>query len=107
MPENEATLRIRPLRDQVLVKRDPKVDVTPQGVIVPDNPREKPSIGTVIGVGPGVVSELTGQIVPTTVVIGDRVAFGMFAGQDVPGLEGVISLSERELLYVISVEDEA
>jgi len=48
-----AEMKIRPLRDRVLVARIEKKDKTSGGIIIPDTAREKPQEAQVIAVGPG------------------------------------------------------
>ena len=52
--------------------------VTTGGIIVPDKARERPDMGIVLAVGKGLVS-LSGERIPTTVQVGDRVYFQKYA----------------------------
>ena len=95
-------LALRPLHDKVVVERSEAVDVTPGGIVLPDNAKDKPKQGTVIAVGTG--TTLTdGTIKPLEVKKGDQVLFGGYAGSEVKieGKEYVI-MSENEIFAVIS-----
>lgn len=86
---------------RLLVKRDEaKSEVN--GIILPDAAKEKPLIGTVVAVGPGARTE-TGQIIPMSVKVGDRVLFAAFAGAEVEDTDGtkLVLLNERDVMAII------
>ena len=93
---------IRPLHDNVLVKRIDAVNATPSGIIIPDNAKEKPLEAIVIAVGPGRRDE-NGVRVACDVVAGERVMFSRCSGSEVK-LEGVdhIVLRETDILAVLA-----
>ena len=92
----ENAVRLRALRDQVLVRRDSVPDSV--GVIqVVESAKELPYSGVVLTIGPDAKSG---------VAEGERVAFSKYAGQPVPGEKDVIALSDRELLCVLPNEGE-
>lgn len=83
-------LALRPIHDNLLVKIDPVSDFT--GVIfIPGGVEEdKANVkGTVIAVGPGRMSQKTGEIVPVDdrLVEGVRVVVGKYAGTEI-GIDG-------------------
>lgn len=68
---------IQPLRDYILVQREP-APAKSSSIIIPDIAKEKSIIGTVLAVGPGkMVEGVNGNLVrrPLDVQIGDRVHF--------------------------------
>ena len=67
-------MKIKPLQDKILVKRSEAEKKTAGGIIIPDTSKEKPSIGTVISVGPGARNE-KGELVPMTLKEGDKILF--------------------------------
>ena len=75
-------MRLRPLRDNVVVRRIDADDKTAGGIIIPDTAKEKPVQGEVVAVGPGTRDE-TGAIWPLDVGRGDRVLFFKHAGTEV------------------------
>lgn len=80
---------IEPMFNYLLVEKDEEKSVSNGGIFIPDTSKEKPSTGTVVAVGKGVWNEKTGEFVPMTVKVGDRILFGKNAGQ-------TITLNEQE-----------
>jgi chaperonin GroES len=90
-------MKVRPLRDRVLVERLEEAEQkTIGGIIIPDTAREKPQQGRVIAVGKGRVND-KGEVFPLDVKEGDSVLFGKYAGSE-------IKIDGRE--YLIIREDE-
>ena len=56
-------MKIKPLYDKVLIKREEALEKTAGGIIIPDTSKEKPSKGTVISVGEGARNE-KGDLIP-------------------------------------------
>jgi len=95
-------MKIRPLKDRVLVVRIEEKEKTPSGIIIPDTAKEKPQKGEVIAIGPGKWDE-KGKRIPLEVKKGDRVLFGKYAGNEikVDGVEHLI-MSEDDILGIIT-----
>jgi chaperonin GroES len=94
-------MKIRPLGDRVLVKREVSEEKTKGGIIIPDTAKEKPIEGRVVAVGAGKVSE-DGKQRPLDVKAGDKILFGKYSGTEVKidGDEHVM-LREEDILGVI------
>ena len=94
-------MKFRPLHDRVVVKRIDAEEKSAGGIIIPDTPKEKPSQGEVIAVGPGGRDE-TGKLTPLDVKAGDRVLFGKWSGTEVKidGVEYLI-MKESDIMGVI------
>lgn len=93
---------LEPLFNYVVVEKDAEKEETAGGILIPDNSKEKPSTGTVIKVGPGVVNETSGQLIPTTVKEGDRIFFLRYGGQQVTVEDKEYTiLKETEILGII------
>ena len=75
-------LKIRPLEDRVVVEPLEAEEKTKGGILLPDSAREKPQRGRVLAIGAGKVLE-DGKRQAMTVVIGDEVLYGRYAGNDV------------------------
>ncbi len=75
-------MKIRPLHDRILVKREEEKDVKKGGIIIPDTAKEKPQEGKVIAVGNGRVNE-DGKRIPLDVKAHDRILFGKYSGSEV------------------------
>jgi chaperonin GroES len=100
-------MKIKPLRDRVLIKRVESEEKTSGGIIIPDSAQEKSTIGVVVEVGSGKVLE-DGKVLPNDVKKGDRVVFPKYSGSeiDVKG-EQFLLMSEDEIMGVLdSAESE-
>lgn len=80
---------IIPLHDRVIVEPAKAETKTAGGIIIPETAKEKPQKGTVIAAGPGKKDE------PVTVVAGDEVLYGKYAGTEI-SVEGKDYLIMRE-----------
>ena len=87
-------MKIKPLRDRVLVVGIEEKEKTAGGIIIPDTAKEKPQEGKIIAVGPGKWDE-KGKRVPMGVKKNDRVLFGKYAGDEIK-IDGVEYLIMRE-----------
>ena len=86
-------MKIRPLQDRIIVKREDGEETT-SGGIIPDTAKEKPQEGKVIAVGNGKVNE-DGKVQPLDVKKGDKILFSKYAGTEI-NIEGVEHLIIRE-----------
>ena len=95
-------MKIRPLHDRILVKREEEKEVKKGGIIIPDTAKEKPQEGKVIAVGNGKVND-EGKKVPLDVKAGDKILFGKYSGQEIK-LEGeeYLIMREEEILGVLT-----
>ena len=89
-------MKVRPLRDRVLIKRIEEQETKKGGIIIPDTAKEKSQEGEVIAVGTGKMLE-NGSIVALEVKEGDRILFGKYSGTE-------IKLEDQD--YLILREDE-
>jgi chaperonin GroES len=98
MGDNEelkpAKMRIRPMRDYVIVRRVAKETVSQGGIIIPEAAQEKAQRGEVLAVGPGFEMP-SGFRVPTGVKPGDVVVFGKWDGQD-------RKIGDDEYLFIVA-----
>jgi chaperonin GroES len=94
-------MKVKPLYDRVLIKREEPSEQKKGGIIIPDTAKEKPLEGKVIAVGSGKVDD-HGKRVPLEVKAGDRVLIGKYAGNEIKidDVEHVI-VREDEILGVI------
>ena len=94
-------MKIRPLHDRVLVRREEEETKTAGGIVLPGSAAEKPSRGEIIAVGNGKITE-NGDVRPLDVKAGDKVIFGQYAGSTVK-VEGeeLLIMSEAEILAVV------
>lgn len=94
-------MKIKPLRDRVIVRRLNEEEKTKGGIIIPDTAKEKPQEGEVVAVGSGKVLE-DGKIVPLEVKKGDKILFGKYSGTEVK-VDGdeYLMMREDEILGIV------
>ena len=98
---------IRVLGARLLVKEFKNEETTKSGIVVPGREKEPTFVGKVIAVGNGAILE-NGQRVPMQVNVGDKVTYTSFSGSPiVSGGEEYIILNERDVLAVISDNEES
>ena len=83
------SIKIKPLRDNVLVKPDASEKVLAAGIVIPDNAKEKPQKGKVIAVGPGSKDEVM------VLKKGDEVMYSKYSGTEIE-IEGKEHLIMRQ-----------
>ena len=98
-------MKIRPLHDRVIVKREEEERKSPGGIVIPDTATEKPIFGKVVAVGKGKILE-SGESRPLDVKAGDLILFGKYSGQEIK-LDGeeYIIMREDEVLAVLENGD--
>ena len=87
-------MKIRPLHDRVIIKREEEERTSAGGIVIPDSATEKPIRGKVVAVGKGKITD-DGKVVALEIKEGDRVLFGKYSGTEVK-LEGEEHLIMRE-----------
>jgi chaperonin GroES len=87
-------MKVRPLADRLLVKREEASETVRGGIIIPDTAKEKPQEGKVVAVGPGRLDD-DGNRVALEVKKGDRILMGKYAGTEVK-IDGEDHLIMRE-----------
>jgi chaperonin GroES len=93
--------KIKPLGQNVLLRRLEAEERTKGGIILPDTAKEKPKEGEVIAVGEGELDK-NGKRKDFQVKKGDRVIFSSYAGTEIK-LDGeeFLILSEDDVLGVV------
>lgn len=94
-------MNIRPLRDNIVVKRIESEEKSKGGIVFLEQSKEKPNKGEVIAVGKGKVLE-DGKVIPVDVKVGDMILFGKYSGQTFNNSEGdeLLVLKESEIMGV-------
>ena len=94
-------MKVRPVKDMVLIKRSEEDEKTKSGIIIPDSAKEKPMKGKIVAVGKGKVLE-DGKHSPLEVKVGDVVLFPKYAGTEIK-IEGedYLMAREEEILAII------
>jgi chaperonin GroES len=101
MIRGDQKMKIKPLRDRIVVKRIEESEQKVGGIFIPDTAKEKPMTAKVIAVGSGKVLD-DGKKVPLEVKKGNKVVIGKYAGSEVKidDLDYLI-LREDEVLGII------
>ena len=89
---NSNSPSIQPLFDNVLVKPLEPEQRTASGILLPDTVKEKPQMGEVMAVGPG-VTDTNGKTVPMQVTVGKKVLYKKWGGNEV-------KIDNKEYLFV-------
>ena len=94
-------IKIQPLGDRVVIRRDESEDKTAGGIVLPDAAQDKPARGKVISVGDGKLLD-DGSRSELQVKAGDRVLFSSYAGESIQiGDEEFLLMQEENILAVI------
>jgi chaperonin GroES len=94
-------MKVRPLHDRILVKREEESEEKIGGIIIPDTAKEKPQRGKVVAVGNGKIAE-DGKRIALDVKSGDRILFGKYSGNEVK-IDGddYLILREEDVLAIL------
>jgi chaperonin GroES len=96
-------MKIRPLGDRIIVRREESTEKTAGGIVLPDNAKQKPQRGTVLAVGPGKMLK-DGKRRPLQVREGDRVIFTAWAGdefKDRSSNDVILVMHEEDVMAVV------
>ena len=96
--ESKGGIKLIPLGDRVVLKREEAEAQTSGGIVLPDSARDKPQKGQVIAVGDGHVNR-KGERIPLAVKAGDQVIFSSYGGDEIKvGEEEYLLLREGDIL---------
>ena len=84
--------KIEPLGDRVVIKPNPKEEVSKGGIFLPDTAKEKPQEGQIVAIGPGGRNN-DGQRITMDSKVGDKVIYSRYAGTE-------FKLDEQELIIM-------
>ncbi len=94
-------MKIRPLHDRVIIKRQEEERTSPGGIVIPDSAAEKPIRGKVVAVGNGKILE-DGTVRKLDLKKGDKVLFGKYSGTEVKvDGEELLVMREEDIMAVI------
>ncbi|XP_039016708.1 20 kDa chaperonin, chloroplastic-like [Hibiscus syriacus] len=106
--ESDDIKDLKPLNERVLIKvcllsKSVSEEKTAGGLLLTQTTKEKPSIGTVIAVGPGTLDD-EGNAKPLSVAPGNTVLYSKYAGNDFKGNDGrdYIALRASEIMAAVS-----
>ncbi len=93
--------KYQPLFDNVLVKPLEPDQKTASGILLPDTVKEKPQVGQVMAIGPGITDD-KGVKVPMQVKIGQKVLYKKWGGNEVKmGTEEWMILEQKDILAIV------
>ena len=90
--KKKSKVKLQPLGDRVVIKREESEDKTAGGILLPDSAKNKPARGTVISDGNGRLLD-DGSRGALQVKVGERVIFSSYGGE-------ALSLDDEELLLM-------
>jgi chaperonin GroES len=96
-------MKLKPLGDRVVVRRQPAEEKTAGGILLPDTAKNKPQRGKVLAVGNGRLLK-DGSRRPLQVKEGDTVLFTTWAGDEFKERstgDEVLLMREEDILAVI------
>ncbi len=97
----KSQLKLEPLGDRVVVKREESEQRTAGGIVLPDTAKEKPTRGVVEAVGNGKLLD-DGSRGKLQVAVGDRVLFTSWAGETFKvGDEDLLLMREEDILAIL------
>lgn len=94
-------IRLQPLGDRVVVKREESEERTAGGIVLPDSAKDKPARGEIVSVGDGKLLD-DGSRSTLQVKVGDRVIFSSYAGETFKVQdEELLLMREDDILAII------
>ena len=94
-------IKIQPLGDRVVIRRDDSEETTAGGIVLPDSAQDKPARGKVVSVGDGRLLD-DGTRGELQVKAGDRVLFSSYAGETIKlGDDELLLMQEDNILAII------
>ena len=94
-------MKIRPLHDRVIVRREEEERMSAGGIVIPDTAAEKPIRGEVVATGKGKRLD-GGSVRPLDVKEGDKVLFGKYSGTEVKvDGEDLLVMREEDIMAVV------
>jgi chaperonin GroES len=93
-------MNIRPLHDNVLIRRDEENKTSTGGIVLSDHDKEKPMQGRVIAVGAGKRED--GRVIALDVNVGDQVLFSQYSGTELKiTKEKLLMIKENDIMAII------
>ncbi|XP_062199039.1 20 kDa chaperonin, chloroplastic-like [Phragmites australis] len=100
--ESDGVKDLKPLNDRILIKVAEAEEQTAGGLLLTQATKEKPSVGTVIAVGPGPLGE-DGSRKALSIAPGSKVMYTKYAGSEFKGEDGeYIVLRASDVMAVLS-----
>ena len=99
--KKKSKIKLQPLGDRVVIRRDESDEITSGGIVLPDSAKDKPSRGTIVSIGDGRLLD-DGSRGDFQVKVGDHVLFSNY-GIDTFTVDGeeMLLAHESEILAII------
>ena len=98
---SKTQLKLQPLGDRVVVRRESSESKTAGGIVLPDSAKEKPARGTIVSVGNGKLLD-NGTRGALQVKVDDRVLFSAWAGETFKvGDDELLLMREEDILAIL------
>ena len=95
-------MKVKPLGDRILVKRQEAEEKTASGIFLPDTAREKPQYADVVEVGEGKLNTTTGKREALGISKGDTVLLSKWGGTEVKvGDDAFLIINADDVLAVV------
>jgi len=95
-------MKIIPIYDRLLVRRIANDTVSPGGIIIPDQAKEKPLEGEIVAQGDGTLSEDGKTVYPLDTKVGDHILFPKHCGTDINvGGDDLLVMCESDVIAVM------
>lgn len=99
--DGKCGMKLQPLGDRVVIRRDESEDRTAGGLYLPDSAKNKPARGIVVSIGDGRILP-DGSRTTFSVKEGDRVVFLSYAGDEFKfGDDDLLLMRESDILAVV------
>ena len=99
--KDKTTVKLQPIGDRLVVKREESEGKTAGGIVLPDSAKDKPTRGKVVAIGDGRLLD-DGSRGKLQVKVGDRVLFTSYSGENIEiADEEYVLMSESEVLAVL------
>ena len=95
-------MKVKPLGDRIVVRRQEAEDKTAGGILLPDSAKDKPQRGKVLAVGAGRQLK-DGTRKGVQVKVGEHVLFTAWAGEEYKDGQGgkILIMREEDILAVV------
>lgn len=95
-------MKLKPLFDNIVVKRIEENETTKSGIVLPDTiDKEKPQKGEVIAIGDGKISD-RGEKIPMQVNVGDKVLFRKYAPDEIKIEDGeYLVMTQTDVIAIL------
>ena len=102
MVQNSVLAKLKAVGDCIFVQPQAAQETTKGGIIIPDNAKQKPRMGTVVAVGAG-GRDQSGNLIPMEVKKGDMVMYTKWGGNEVEiDGEELIVLRPSDIIAIIN-----